>query len=127
MMSDIAGFFEAVDSWIGGFTFISITAVSSVEDVVDDLKSQADTVAVDSNLCEILLRGTAQISADPDACPDQGACFRAMNGFEFAFTGRRNFRLNVQDMSGNHATDTARSTAEHRYDMQHPFGREILR
>ena len=52
-MSDLAGFFEAVQDGVRCFSFIAIAAVGGVQDIVNHLKCETDTLAVDSDIFEI--------------------------------------------------------------------------
>src|SRR5439155_3941311 len=85
MMSDIARFFEAVDSGISGFSLIAIAAVGRVENVIDDLKRKTNAIAERTNAFQIRIRSSAQIGADPDARTDQRARLGPVNGFELLF------------------------------------------
>src|SRR2546425_4079159 len=106
MMSDIARFFEAVDSGISGFSLIAIAAVGRVEDVIDDLKGETDAIAEHANAFQIRFGSSAQISADPDARTDQRARLGPVNRFELLFVSRRHFSLDIQNLAGDHSIAT---------------------
>ena len=74
-MSDLAGFFEAVQDGVRCFSFIAIAAVGGVQNIVDNLKCQTDTVAVDADTFKVGFGSSAEISPDPDTRADQGTGF----------------------------------------------------
>src|SRR5438094_74957 len=127
MMSDIARFFESVDSGISGFPFVAIAAVGRVEDVVDDLKGETDAIAERTNAFQIRFGSSAQISANPDARTDERAGLGSVNGFELLFGRRSYFSLDIQNLAGDHSIQTAGRATERRDRAQHPFGRKIFR
>src|SRR5438876_7997657 len=112
MMSDIAGFFEAVDSRIGRLSLVTVAAVGCIKNVVDDLECNADAITEDLDLLEIRSRGPAEVRTDPDANADQGSRLRPVNRFQLLRICRRDFRLNIQHLTGDHSANAAGRTAE---------------
>src|SRR5438552_11622865 len=122
MMSDIAGFFEAVNSRIGCFSFVAVTTVGGIENIVDNLKSEAYPVAKGSDVLQLGFRRTAKIRTDPHTGADQSPRLRSMDRLQLTLVCRRGFRLNIEHLACDHPAATTGCTAKSCHHLQHAVG-----
>ena len=91
----------------GGFTKL-LAVTYHIQDIVLDLKCNADIVGTQLQCRDLLVRGTCQGGADGHCRLDQGCCFVGMNKKDLLRSqGRRLFLcLNICVLSADHAVDS---------------------
>src|SRR5205823_2020025 len=79
LVGDRARLFQAVNTRIRGFAFIAIAAVRRVQNVVDDLKSKPNAIAVCPDARQLALGCVSEKSSDPNGGADECAGFGSMD------------------------------------------------
>ena len=79
-----------------------------VQNVVHDLKRQADVLAVARNGIELLFVGARVDRPHAHAGPQQRAGLGAMDGFEQLGVGRLSFALEIRHLPADHAAHRSR-------------------
>src|SRR6202011_196666 len=83
-----------------------------IEYVVDNLKSEADVLAITGKGCQLWGIGAGENAAEAQAGAQQGAGFGMMNGFEQSGIGLAAFAFDIMHLSGNHAADATGGLGE---------------
>src|SRR5689334_10901859 len=102
-MSDGSGFFQSIHGGICGFSFVTVFSIGCVEDIVDNLKGETDTITIDLDAREICLRSPAQIRSDPNCSADERGRFRAMNPLELLPRHLNAFAFEIKNLAGDHS------------------------
>ena len=111
-----ARFREAVDSREGDLVLLGVLArglaqgfggLLHVQNVIDDLESQAHVLSVAGKRVVLLGSGAGVDGAEAQAGAQQGAGLRAVDGLEQLRVGRFVFALEVEHLPSDHAVDCA--------------------
>ena len=73
-MGDRAGLLQSVQRRIRRLSFVTIMSITCIQDIVNDLKREANPIAILSNAGKIRLRRLAKIGANPNCGSNESAC-----------------------------------------------------
>src|SRR6476646_6376297 len=114
-MSNSAGFCQTQDRRICRLSFVTVLSVSGIQDVVNNLKCEANPFAVDLDVCEIRFTSVSQVRSDPNGRPNERACFGAMNPLQFVARHAATFTFEIEHLPCNHSAGNPCRSRQSRY------------
>src|SRR5581483_3690520 len=97
-------------------------SLGDVQHVVNDLKGQPDSQSESAQVLDFALFGSAVKAASHQAGGDQGGCLGAMNVFQHLRGGLGMFRFEIDDLTADHAVDSAGAAGSLLDDFDARFG-----
>src|SRR5689334_17679260 len=94
-VGDGTGLLQPIKAGICSLPLVAILTVSRVQDVVNNLERQANSVTICFNAGEMRFRSLAKIRPNPNRNADQSGRLRTMNRFQLFTTYRNTLTLQI--------------------------------